>query len=590
MRAVVAARLVAAALALASSSCACGPEPAPRARPLFSADPTSIDNALPDARLVDDDLGLQLRPGWFEPFLPDAAHTHESYALFDGYAAHLAGARGFGTFTPFFVRFDAPPVELDARALALVRLDADHRVDVTAAWHADPPYLLVHPTEPLGEGGRYALVGTRALGDVGRGDAFAAWATGEGEAALDVAAQKAGVAADDVVLYVETVVDRPTVDLVAAVARVADRVPSHDFAVDAPRLRGVWAKGQAPAELRAVPSAGAIAIGAYDPIDARGDDDVFSPAFLAGDDDGVAQRVEFVLVEPDPGVHPPPWPTVVVQHGFNGQNRFVLEVAEEFVARGLACIGITAVQHGERGSVTAFFDLHDVRVARDNFRQTVLDQVQLATLAARGGVDVDGVAGPDLDGRILYFGHSMGAILGSVLAGVAPSLDVSVVNAAGGGMGGIFQSEGLTAMLQLLVRPALGMTYEDPAYPDVLPFYAGFLQTIFAPADPISYAARARERHERDGYAYLLQEDTGDRLVPNAASADLARALGLATHDEARDFDHAAFVHWRLDPAALGFPAADDPHGIYFATPGARAQAAAFLASGGRALLDPAAP
>jgi pimeloyl-ACP methyl ester carboxylesterase len=210
--------------------------------------------------------------------------------------------------------------------------------------------------------------------------------------------------------------------------------------------------------------------------------------------------------------------------------------------------------------------------------------------ATRGGIDVDGVAGADFDGTLLYFGHSMGAIIGSITAGVLPGLSASVVNAAGGGMGGIFQSPGLTAMLQLLVRPALGMTYEDPSYPNVLPFYAGFLQTMFAPADPISYAALARARHDDEGFAYLLQEDVGDRLVPNSASEDLGAAMGLTAYDAERDFDHAALALWRLAPDALGFPAQDDPHGLYFATDGARTQAATFLTTRGRVLLDPRQP
>ncbi len=595
------AAIAAAAVALCAAVGAGCVRPAARApHALWSADAASVDNPFPDERLLDEAGHLALRPQYYAPFLPDGAQTHEAYALFDAYGEQLREVRGFGTFMPFYLRFSAPIDEgsIEDARFAVVRLDTgEPPIAASAVWRANPGYLLVKQALPMTGGGRYALVVTGGLTagsvPIGRGADFDAWARAAGRDDVAAAALAIGVPAEDIVAAAITVVDRATDDLVAAVARVADHVPTYDFAPDDLRLRGVWTKNTLPAELAdeswvrdGVASAGTIAIGAYASIDARGAEGRFDRAFLDGEAAGDVQRIELVLVEPDPARHPPPWPTVVVQHGFNGSNRFVLQVAKELNDQGLACIGLTAVQHGERGAITSFFNLEDVRVARDNFRQTVLDQVQLASLAARGGIDVDGNPGADLDGTIMYFGHSMGAIIGSMFAAVAPRLDVSVVNAAGGGLGTIFQSDGLTKMLGLLVRPALGMDLQSEDYDDALPFYAGFSQTFFAAGDPISYAPLTRARHAA-GAAYLLQKDIGDLLVPNEATDDLARALGLAHEDASAQLDAPGFVLWHLDPAELGFPPEWDPHGVYFSVEGARLQAGAFLASRGTTLLDP---
>jgi hypothetical protein len=96
-----------------------------------------------------------------------------------------------------------------------------------------------------------------------------------------------------------------------------------------------------------------------DPDTSLFDDEILDGGAPAHDDE-----IEVVLVEPDPTLFPPPWPAVILQHGFGGSNQFIVDNARFFLKRGMAVLGIDAVSHGRRGALTTFFRLDDPRVVR----------------------------------------------------------------------------------------------------------------------------------------------------------------------------------------------------------------------------------
>jgi pimeloyl-ACP methyl ester carboxylesterase len=248
-----------------------------------------------------------------------------------------------------------------------------------------------------------------------------------------------------------------------------------------------------------------------------------------------------------------------------------------------------AVSHGLRGSTIQFFNIEDVRVARDNFRQTGLDLMQLTTLCAEGDLDLDGDGDKDTNGEVGYFGHSMGAIIGAVFAAVNPRVHSVVLNAPGGGITRIFESEGLKGGIQLLSLPALGLEWGDDAYDEVLPVLMGSTQPIFDPADPLSFASRLGEQR------VLIVEGKDDHLVPNTATDALIDAAGLDVPDGAAVDDDGLHVAVRIDLDDFELsPAGDnvdiDAHNTHFALEGVRRITAEFLRSKGTVLLDVAAP
>ncbi len=572
---------VAVVVALAALAGACAPD-APA--PLWSPD-AAADNPLPDER-SQDARGVVVTPDVLRRFLPKGIDTTATDTLLVGWSAQLHDAGGWGVFAPVLLRFDAPldGMTLDEHALAFIALDgAGAPVRARATWHANPGVLEVQPTAPLPQGARVALVVLRSL--VG-GMRVPRPAGFDGD--VDAAAAALGVAGDHVALVVPYRTARSVDGLVRARDLLRDVVPAFRFDDEGDGRHGVFTPATAPLSLTQHPDeiaarlagAGVVAVGRFTSRDMRDPDTgVFDPAVLDGTVPPHDDEIELVLVEPDPAAFPPPWPAVILQHGFQGSDAFVVDNAAPFLARGLAVLGIDAVSHGQRGNITGFFTLDDPRAIRDNLRQTVVDQLVLSSLAVRGHIDVDGVPGDDLDGSLAYYGHSMGAVLGATFAMVSEDADVVAVNAPGGGLCDVFRSPGLRGSLQYLIRPLLGIGLDDPVYDDAYPLVTAMLQPLLEGADPIAYARKDARPH------LLMQLDVDDELVPNGSTRDLAAALGVPERESAHD-DGGLDALVALHGDDYGFPADQDPHDL-FEMPPAQAQAAQFVATRGADLPDP---
>jgi pimeloyl-ACP methyl ester carboxylesterase len=170
-----------------------------------------------------------------------------------------------------------------------------------------------------------------------------------------------------------------------------------------------------------------------------------------------------------PAGAPPPggWPVAIFGHGSpNNKNDQPLEVAATMAAHGIATISITfygngagplstltvkraggtpvTLPAGGRGvdqnhdnAITAIGEGRNaapprtIISSRDAARQTIADFMQLVRVI-EVGMDVDGDASPDLDpSRIYYFGHSLGAMWGTIFLAVEPSVRAGVLNSVG---------------------------------------------------------------------------------------------------------------------------------------------------------------
>jgi len=161
------------------------------------------------------------------------------------------------------------------------------------------------------------------------------------------------------------------------------------------------------------------------------------------------------------------WPVAIFGHGSpNSKNDQSLEVAATMAAHGIATISISfygngagplstltvtrsssspvTLSAGGRGidqnhdnSITAIGEGRNAAApraiisSRDAARQTIADFMQLVRVIEEG-MDVDGDESQDLDpSRIYYFGHSLGAMWGTIFLAVEPNVRAAVFNSVG---------------------------------------------------------------------------------------------------------------------------------------------------------------
>ncbi|GAB2933014.1 VolA/Pla-1 family phospholipase [Rheinheimera gaetbuli] len=143
------------------------------------------------------------------------------------------------------------------------------------------------------------------------------------------------------------------------------------------------------------------------------------------------QQVAVQMTVPDANVVPMPaagWPVVMLQHGITSCKENMLALTGALSARGFATVAIDHPLHGARGfgpinasgascgkagTATAYMNLQNLLVTRDNLRQSIADM-----LALRLGLNF--VQGVQLDtSNVQLLGHSLGAITATSMAALA---------------------------------------------------------------------------------------------------------------------------------------------------------------------------
>lgn len=551
------------------ATAACDRDEITAVHPLWSADRSSLDNPLPDVRLYAREGGIQLRPNALLPFTPLSVRTPELVSFFDRYAVHAGAIEGWGAYASCYLRFsgpiDADSLKPGSVAIAGIDPDVEPLPPIDLFWREDPGFLEIRPRHPLVSDARYALVVTKKLR--GRGAAVIR----PPEFILDERLTERAVATlniepEEIVLASEFHTQSALEDTLSLAASIDSTYQDPPYALNTYTPQTF--RAQFPEQNIDLEAASLIGAGEFESLEFR------TGGVIDARSEGSKTRLEFVIVEPLSDLFPPPWPLVIVQHGFNGSKSFALERSGEFTRRGFAVIGIDAAGHGSRGNALQFINLEDVRKLRDAFRQTALDLVQLERFAET--LDLDGVEGPDFQKPARFFGHSFGAITGGLFVSLKPEGRVAVLNAGGGAFREIFEAESLEAGVAILLRGAVGLDLDDPGYEQVRPIIYNMAQVIFEPADPVVYGHLAKDRAR-----VLLQQGAGDRLVPNKASALLAAEMGLPLRTDAIRDPNGAGGYWSIDPKAFGIPESQDPHGVYFLIDGVRDQAVEYLWSRG---------
>lgn len=524
------------ALALLAFATACG-KPAPKIH---------VVATFPSDDLVQSGH-VALPSGWYAPFLPQRALTRDAKTVLEGWKGAYAELDGLSRLAPLYVKLDG---DIDTAKLASLA-GADREV----SWDAATRVIKIAPTTR--EDGADFTVSFKGLGGA------------KGEL----------IVPDHVTL---TRFGHPGALLAQVAQALATVTPAPDFSDPAnPGVQRVYARGTADYDAlfqaagSTAPDCAIAGVGTFPAHELNADGSlVWDPARAADPLHAPIQNLEFRFALPD-GAGPHPF--VAVAHGINGSNEYVLHVAEEFCKQGLAVIGISAASQGERGSVTKMFDLTDLRGARDAFRQTAVDVLQLVRLAQSAQFDVDGAAGPDLDAaRPAFFGNSFGSIMGADYLAVEPLKPPAVLNVPGSHITRLIGPQ--SAMHAIFAAlAASSMSIPSDVQEEALSFLLGAAQPLVDAGDPASYAT------PQVGDRVLAQMGVGDQTIPNAVTEELGALLGLGAAPATRALYPVDTTQYST------FPAGGNPHDMYGYIPGLRRQAASYLALRGGAVCEPSA-
>lgn len=272
------------------------------------------------------------------------------------------------------------------------------------------------------------------------------------------------------------------------------------------------------------------------------------------------------------------WPVVIFQHGITRNRGDLLAVADSLAQAGFVAVAIdlplhgvappdplnpqptdalyrnslfigspaAGLQTGERtfdldlqsnatgapgpdgladGSGSWFINLPSLVTSRDNIRQSVADLLTLEQSLA--GLDVDNDQQPDLDlSRLRFFGHSLGAIVGTVYLGVNGNQNAAVLANPGGGIGKLLDgSAAFGPRIAAGLLASAGIAEGSDSYET----FIRFAQTLIDSGDPQNYAVAARAAHPI--YASRV---SGDSVVPNAVVSNCSASLaGLSCSNSA---------------------------------------------------------
>ena len=205
------------------------------------------------------------------------------------------------------------------------------------------------------------------------------------------------------------------------------------------------------------------------------------------------QRVPALLFLPPGATKTRPAPCLVALHGLGGSKEFMAGFAQYALPLGYAVLAIDEYGQGERPRPPSSGNGVDVPVLTTGIRQTVID--------VRRGLDYLDTRPEIAPRRIGLIGLSLGAIIGTVSAGVDPRLKAAVLISGGGDWGLILKSLA-DRNAYIGGRPMGGLKGTD----------WDLVRALLAPEDPLTFAAHIAPR------ALLMESGGRDTIIVPAAA------------------------------------------------------------------------
>jgi len=293
--------------------------------------------------------------------------------------------------------------------------------------------------------------------------------------------------------------------------------------------------------------------------------------FHDDDGDGVldyeASTVSFTLCLPNATLFAAKAaPVVVFEHGLLANRHFLFAIADTLATRGIATAAIDLVAHGDRvgdlvdnakfadGTLdftpdglpdpagAAFLNVTDLRILRDNFRQSTVDLLAfIDALGLPGNADLASFLGhappgavaagadglSDIDGdAIALVGHSFGTAVAFDALALTDRVSQAVMVAPEGNLTTQFFTS--LNFQDLLTSGLATLGAPDPASPEGVQLHA-LMQAIVERADPLAFAPGVLAGDAAGGAAkdLLLLEVAGDQTIDNRVSDQLAASAGI---------------------------------------------------------------
>jgi len=337
----------------------------------------------------------------------------------------------------------------------------------------------------------------------------------------------------------------------------------------------------------------AVAVGSFDSYDFRAETDgPFDPSLISGPAVPDVNHLDFYMTIPKAPAPPNGYPIVIFGHGLYGSNRDVIANLPPTLGDApIMGIAISALHNGTRGEPSTFFDFGNVVATREYLRQTVADLLQLRRMITNAQQAMT----PPFDRidpeHVLYFGGSLGAILGTMFMSLEPNVGVAMLSVPGGGLATALSSSYLTGIVNPHIVAQTGIALTDPLYPRMVHRIQQIVQWTWDAGDPINYAAHVivpgAQLPGVPAKHVLMHEGITDTILPNPNEDALAAVMQLPDVKASRGCTDAAGCSgiWRyvmLDyhkPPTAG-------HAVTSLIPQARAQAGEFLSSMGTVIND----
>ncbi len=591
---------------------------------LFSNDALDPANPFPSDRLLDDTGHVHVTGALIGADLPADSTFDTARDLSNTVADQLTALTGFSTFAPIRVKVDRVVIvpELAQGDVVVLQLDDLQEAPVTVA--AVTPdisgdYAIeIQPVLPLKPKTRYVYAVTRSAAHDADGHALiqsadlSARLHGHGPAdaatttwlatlapVLSKLHERFSITVDDIVA-IDTFTTQSIADDLIAIRDVFDsgRLPAADPVFDNSPIRGltlgVFAEGTPEFQdligSATSPNVSAVAIGVFDSYDFRTAEGIFDPDRIALRTTPKQNHLDFYMTIPKTPPPPGGYPITIFGHGLGGSGRNTVFVSQLIGDAPMMAIGISDVQHGRRGSMANFFVLSNGFITRENFRQTIVDYLQLARMIRH--TTVGPLAQVDKT-RINYMGVSLGGIMGTLYMGVESLVKVGMLSVPGGGLPSIIQSAEIGRLLKPLIANTAGIALDDPLFPVFFYRFSQLSQWYIDPADPINLAPYILDPTKGlpgvPPKSILVHEGIVDNVLPNFTTDALALTMGLpdakATHG-CTSSDSCSGI-WRFVMTEYGQPELSG-HGVTGLIPEAGAQAGNFLATDGHEISDAA--
>ena len=286
----------------------------------------------------------------------------------------------------------------------------------------------------------------------------------------------------------------------------------------------------------------------------------------------------------------------VFQHGITRDSTDFIAVANTLASIGVATIAINLWDHGDRiysiaGSEVPFVRPDDPSKTVGYLLQSRFDVTYLASIANNNTELQNAAILGSAPGALFYVGQSLGSIVG---AGVAlnsvQSFDAVLLNVPGGDLvdivlEGAIGSQELIPEVAATVGQAVGSTDLNAT---LLGIELATRHALFAGlSDPLALYNPGSP----PSTATLVQQMTGDEVIPNSDTELLSRVMALTTYSDGAGTKSTSRSRWIYNPS--NYTPANAGHGFLLdalttATTKGQTQMATWLATGN--ILDPSVP